>query len=279
MLLRTIAGVSAGVAVVVTVCQGLPVWTALGLFVLLFLGLAALALLFLWAICRAVDLEKPQEKDSKFYRSVMYVYIEALMNLVLVRLHTRGLEKTPKEGRFLLVCNHLFLADPGILLHCFRKSQLAFITKYENYDMPFIGKFMHKIMCQPIDRENDRKALKTILKCIQLIREDQVSIGVFPEGYTSKDGMVHPFRAGVFKIAQKANVPIVVCTIQGTREIFSNLKRLKKTDVQLHLVEVIPAEQLQGKSTVEISQRVYESMIGDLGENFRYQEPTGEEST
>lgn len=279
MLLRTIAGVSAGVAVVVTVCQGLPVWTALGLFVLLFLGLAALALLFLWAICRAVDLEKPQEKDSKFYRSVMYVYIEALMNLVLVRLHTRGLEKTPKEGRFLLVCNHLFLADPGILLHCFRKSQLAFITKYENYDMPFIGKFMHKIMCQPIDRENDRKALKTILKCIQLIREDQVSIGVFPEGYTSKDGMVHPFRAGVFKIAQKANVPIVVCTIQGTREIFSNLKKLKKTDVQLHLVEVIPAEQLQGKSTVEISQRVYESMIGDLGENFRYQEPTGEEST
>lgn len=279
MLLRTIAGVSAGVAVVVTVCQGLPVWAALGLFVLLFLGLAALALLFLWAICRAVDLEKPQEKDSKFYRSVMYVYIEALMNLVLVRLHTRGLEKTPKEGRFLLVCNHLFLADPGILLHCFRKSQLAFITKYENYDMPFIGKFMHKIMCQPIDRENDRKALKTILKCIQLIREDQVSIGVFPEGYTSKDGMVHPFRAGVFKIAQKANVPIVVCTIQGTREIFSNLKRLKKTDVQLHLVEVIPAEQLQGKSTVEISQRVYESMIGDLGENFRYQEPTGEEST
>lgn len=279
MLLRTIAGVSAGVAVVVTVCQGLPVWTALGLFVLLFLGLAALALLFLWAICRAVDLEKPQEKDSKFYRSVMYVYIEALMNLVLVRLHTRGLEKTPKEGRFLLVCNHLFLADPGILLHCFRKSQLAFITKYENYDMPFIGKFMHKIMCQPIDRENDRKALKTILKCIQLIREDQVSIGVFPEGYTSKDGMVHPFRAGVFKIAQKANVPIVVCTIQGTREIFSNLKKLKKTDVQLHLVEVIPAEQLQGKSTVEISQRVYESMIGDLGENFRHQEPTGEEST
>lgn len=279
MLLRTIAGVSAGVAVVVTVCQGLPVWAALGLFVLLFLSLAALALLFLWAICRAVDLEKPQEKDSKFYRSVMYVYIEALMNLVLVRLHTRGLEKTPKEGRFLLVCNHLFLADPGILLHCFRKSQLAFITKYENYDMPFIGKFMHKIMCQPIDRENDRKALKTILKCIQLIREDQVSIGVFPEGYTSKDGMVHPFRAGVFKIAQKANVPIVVCTIQGTREIFSNLKRLKKTDVQLHLVEVIPAEQLQGKSTVEISQRVYESMIGDLGENFRYQEPTGEEST
>ena len=132
-----------------------------------------------------------------------------------------------------------------------------------------VGKIMHKILCQPIDRENDRAALKTILKCIQLIKEDKVSIGVFPEGYTSKDGKLHHFRSGVFKIAQKTGVPIVVCTIQNTRQIFKNLAKLKKTDVHLHLVDVIPAEALKGKSTAEISDMVYEMMIGDLGEGFR----------
>ena len=76
----------------------------------------------------------------------MHLYIEALIQLVRVRLHTKGLENTPKEGRFLLVCNHLFIADPGIVLHCFRKSQLAFLTKKENYRLPFIGAFMHKIL-------------------------------------------------------------------------------------------------------------------------------------
>ena len=247
-------------------------WECLLVFAGTYLVLFLLAFGFLCLICSLVDLEKPQEHNSKFYRSIMYVYIEALINLVLVRVHTKGLEKTPKESRFLLVCNHLFLADPGILLHCFRKSQLAFITKNENWTMPIINKFMHKIMCQGVDRDNDRQSLKAILKCIQLIKDDEVSVGVFPEGYTSKDGKLHPFRAGVFKIAQKANVPIVVCTIQNTRAIFKDLKKLKMTDVEVHLVDVIPAEELKGKTTVEISDRVYEMMIADLGETFRYAE-------
>ena len=189
-----------------------------------------------------------------------------------MRLHTKGLENTPKDGRFLLVCNHLFIADPGIVLHCFRKSQLAFLTKKENYSLPFIGAFMHKILCQPIDRENDRQALKSIIKCIQLIKEDKVSVCAFPEGYTSKDGRVHPFRPGVFKIAQKTGVPIVVCTIQNTREIFKNLRHLRHTDVELHLVDVIPPESYAGMNTVALSDMVYEKMIADLGENFRYTE-------
>ena len=189
-----------------------------------------------------------------------------------VRLHTKGWENTPKEGRFLLVCNHLFVADPGIVLHCFRESQLAFLTKKENYKLPFIGAFMHKILCQPIDRENDRQALKSIIKCIQMIKEDKVSVCAFPEGYTSKDGKVHPFRPGVFKIAQKTNVPIVVCTIQNTRDIFKNLKHFGHTDVELHLVEVIPPERYAGLNTVALSDMVYEKMISDLGESFRYSE-------
>ena len=269
MLLKGIAVLSLVLAAVMVFGFSLALWLAPVLFAAFYLALALLAFGFLCLICALVDLDKPQEHDSKFYRSAMYVYIEALVSLVLVRLHTRGLEKTPKEGRFLLVCNHLFLADPGILLNCFRKSQLAFVTKKENQSMFVVGKIMHKILCQPIDRENDRSALKTILKCIQLIKEDKVSIGVFPEGYTSKDGKLHHFRSGVFKIAQKTGVPIVVCTIQNTRQIFKNLAKLKKTDVHMHLVDVIPAEALAGKSTAEISDMVYEMMIGDLGEGFR----------
>ena len=95
-------------------------------------------------------------------------------------------------------------------------------------------------------------------------------MGVFPEGYTSRDGKLHPFRPGVFKIAQKANVPIVVCTIRNTRPIFKNLKKLKKTDVYLNLVGIIPSEEVKGLSTVELSDRIYECMIADLGEEFRF---------
>ena len=269
MLLKGIAVLSLLLSVLICALSGISwLWTVL-LFALLCLLGVAIAFAFLWFCCKAVDMEKEQEEDSSFYRHLMNVYIEALVSLVLVRIHATGLEKTPKEGRFLLVCNHLFIADPGVLIHCFRRSQLAFITKKENLGLPIIAPIMHRILCQPIDRENDRSALKTILKCISLIKEDKVSIGVFPEGYTSKDGKLHPFRPGVFKIAQKTNVPIVVCTIQNTRSIFKNLAKLKFTDVQLHLTDVITPEEYKGMSTVEISDCVYERMIADLGEGFR----------
>ena len=235
----------------------------------IYLGLTLAAFLFLLILCALVDLRKPQEHDSPFYRKAMYVYIEALISIVQVRLHTEGLEKTPKDGRFLLVCNHQHEADPGILLHCFRSSQLAFISKQEASHMFVVGKMMHKTMCQLINRENDREALKTILKCIQLIKDDEVSIGVFPEGGIKEVGKLAHFRSGVFKIAQKANVPIVVCTLRNTADILPNAVRLKHTDVELHLLDVIPAEDLQGRTTVDIAEQVYDMMLADLGESFR----------
>ena len=273
MLLRTIGWLSVILAAVTGVLSGSvtdpgKLWILPVSFAGFYLAGVILAFLFLVAVAYRVDTEKEQEQDDPFYRGVIALYVEAIMMIARVRVHTEGLEKMPKDGRFLLVCNHLFAADPGILLHYFKDSQLAFISKTENRDLFVVGKVMHKILCQTLDRENDRQALKTIIKCIQIIKEDKASIAVFPEGATAKDGKLHHFRPGVFKIAQKANVPIVVCTLRNTRLILHNMVRLKRTDVELHLVDVISAEALKGKTAVEISDRVHRMMADDLGPNL-----------
>lgn len=244
-------------------------WTALPLLIVgIYLGLTLAAFVFLLILCALVDMKKPQEHDSPFYRKVMTVYIEALVTIVRARIHTEGLDKLPKEGRFLMVCNHQHIADPGVLLHVFRNSQMAFVSKKENSSLFVVNKLMHRTMCQLINRENDREALKTILKCIQLIKDDEVSICVFPEGGIKEMGKLSHFRSGVFKIAQKANVPIVVCTMRNTADILSNAARLKHTDVELHLVDVIPAEELAGRTTVDIAEQVYAMMLEDLGPEY-----------
>lgn len=234
-----------------------------------FLLLAAAAFAVLLIACAVVDPDKPQENDSKFYRVLTNLCIEAVLQFARIHVETEGLEKTPKEGRFLLVCNHLHEADPAILLHFFRKSQLAFVSKRENRDMFIVGKIMPKLLCPLINRENDREALKTILHCIRLLKEDKVSVGIFPEGYIRPDRKFHQLRPGVFKIAQKANVPIVVCTIRDTQYVVKNFLKLKPSRVQLHLLDVIPAEQLQGKTTVQIADQIHAMMAADLGEDYR----------
>ena len=240
------------------------------------LALLLAAFLVLLISCAVVDVKKPQEHDSPYYRKVMEIVIETLVSVVRVRIRTTGLENTPRDGRFLLVCNHQSIADPAILLHCFRRSQLAFISKQENQNMFIVGKVMHKTMSQLINRENDREALKTILKCIQLIKDDEVSIGVFPEGGIKEEGKLAHFRSGVFKIAQKANVPIVVCTLKNSADVLPNFFKGKPTNVQMDLVGIIPAEELKGRTAVDIGEQVYGMMIANLGESFR---PDSEQTT
>jgi 1-acyl-sn-glycerol-3-phosphate acyltransferase len=236
------------------------------------IGGLLLVLLFLVAVCLPVDRETPPENDSKFFRIIAKLYIDMAIRLGRIELRTEGLEKIPREGRFMLVCNHLNELDPAVMLHCFPDSQLAFISKKENKYLPIISQVMHKLMCPLIDRENDREALKTILRCIDMLKQDKVSIGVFPEGYVSLDGRLRHFRGGVFKIAQKTGVPIVVCTIRNTKKAMRDLFAMRKTWIEMHLVDVVDAEEVKATATMDMAERVYEIMIRDLGETYRSEE-------
>jgi 1-acyl-sn-glycerol-3-phosphate acyltransferase len=246
-------------------CSLAWLWAVPVSFLGLFLLLAGLAFLFLWYLAKRVDTEKPQEEYSNFYCKVLTCYIRSVLPVVGVHVHPQGLEKIPTDGRFMLVCNHCSNIDPVILLGYFPDSQLAFISKRENKDMFLVGKLMHKLLCQLINRENDREALKTIINCINILKEDKASIAVFPERYIHDDRKFHHFRNGVFKIAQKANVPIVVCTMTNTADSISNLLHLKPSHIDLHLLEVIPAQELQNTNTAQIGQRIYDLMAADLG--------------
>lgn len=241
-------------------------WPVSGLGI--FLALVLLAFLFLLICCKLVDKSKPQLHDDKFYRGMIALYVRSAMPLLRVHYEKQGIENIPKSGRFLLISNHLSDMDPVCLLDTFPKSELAFISKRENSDMFIVGDIMHKLMCQLINRENDREALKTILKCIQLIKDDEVNIAVFPEGYIRGTGKLEHFRSGVFKIALKTKVPIVVCTLAGTEDVFHNAARLKKTTVKVHLLEVIPPEFYADMTAVDIGNYCYNRMLADLGEKY-----------
>ena len=230
-----------------------------------FIALILLWLLLVIIMSLLVDMRKEQKRNNAIYRTVMHWSADALITLLRIRITATGTEKLPKDGRFLLVCNHINDLDPVLLMTVFRKSQLAFISKRENDRKFIIGPFLHKMLCQPVNRENDREALKTILRCIEIIKEDKASIAVFPEGYVSLDRVLHPFRPGVFKIAQRAEVPIVVCTLQGTCSIIPNAKKLKPAAAEVHLLEVIPPEELKGVTTVQLAERVHALMAADLG--------------
>ena len=235
-------------------------------FVVSFLLLLLVAFLFLLYLCSRVDQNVPQEGDDPLYRKVTNLYIQSLIPVLRVHVKLKGGEKLPAEGRFMLVCNHTSISDPILLLYAMPKSQLAFISKKENSDMFVIGPMMHKLQCQLINRENDREALKTILRCIQILKEDKASVAVFPEGgILTEDGKLHHFRPGVFKIAQKAEVPIVVCTRKNTLPVVPNILHLRPSHVTLDVLGVIDTDRVKSLKTVEIAEETYGMMAKNMG--------------
>ena len=60
-------------------------------------------------------------------------------------------------------------------------------------------------------------------------------------------------------------MPIVVCTLKNTKDVVRNVLRFKRSDVELSLLEVIPAEELKGVTAVDIAERCYKLMAEDLG--------------
>jgi 1-acyl-sn-glycerol-3-phosphate acyltransferase len=261
-----------GIIVLISLVIALPVglntgfWAALGIFVAGVLLQALAVFLYLLHLCRKVDQSVPQEEIDPHYKKVTDLILESVLPILRIRIKCSGLEKVPQQGRFLLICNHCNDSDPIILMRVFGKYEMAFISKRENSTMFVIGPMMHKLLCQLINRENDREALKTILKCIEILKTDKASVAVFPEGgIITEDGCLHHFKPGVFKIAQKANVPIVVCTLKNTKDVVHNILHFKGSKVELNVLEVIPAETVQAQKTVEIAQYCHDLMAKELG--------------
>ena len=208
---------------------------------LLWLAVILVALfLSYWAflfICSCfVNTKKLYDKHSSFYRWLLVSSTWHLIFVGRVHFHTRGMEKIPLNRRFLLVCNHRSKLDP--------------ITTWY----------------LPIDRENPRNAMKTIEMAADLMKNDQVSIAVYPEGTRNFGEGLLPFHNGIFKIAQKANVPVVICGIKGADQMPKNFP-LHGTDIYFEVLDVLTEEQVRTTRCNDIGDYARDLMLSFVERN------------
>lgn len=253
MLILAFLLLAVGAAVIYVRCCGFVVWKTALLFAGCFLALNLFYLLVAWVASWFVNPSKPLARQSGLCRSAC-VYASLLVTgYCWVRTHVRGMEKLPETGRFLLVCNHRSMFDPIVLTRALRRFNISFVSKPGNMNLPVLGRIGYGAGCLAIDRENDRKALTTILTAADYLKRDLCSMAIYPEGTRSKTGQLLPFHPGSFKIAQKANVPLIISSVSGTEKVGKNVLR-RPTDVYLDILEVIPAEKVKAMSTRELAE-------------------------
>jgi 1-acyl-sn-glycerol-3-phosphate acyltransferase len=240
----------------------LPV--ALGFWVSWSVTLFAAYILVAFLVSLTVDMKAPPPTEDHPHcrRHVVYI-IGILCRLGRLRLHVEGLERMP-QGRFLLVSNHRSNYDPIATVWAMRRWDMSFITKPENLKIPLAGPLIYRCGYLPINRENPREAIVTINQAASLLEQDVVSVGVYPEGTRNREGEMLPFHNGVFKIAQKANVPVVVLSVEGTEKISGHMP-WHHTDVTLKVCRVISAQEAKAMSSAQLSALAREELEQQLG--------------
>lgn len=230
--------------------------TYLGLVFVTFFGLYGLSLLL-------INKKKEYTKVSWLSRVIFNNALSYVDLHAHIRLKKVGLNKVPKNERFLLVCNHRSNFDSMILSVVLKKQKLAFITKPSLFKIPIGGRHMRKLLYLGIDRQDNLQSLAVMKKAEQYISDDLTSIGVFPEGTRQQDKVIGDFHEGVFNIAIQTKCPVVVCSLEGTDKIKSNFP-IHRSHVTLNFVETLYYDDYCDMNAKQLSDHVRTSMIQSL---------------
>jgi 1-acyl-sn-glycerol-3-phosphate acyltransferase len=178
----------------------------------------------------------------------------------LYRLETRGLERLPADGGFVLAANHTSSLDPWPLgLPLWPKRQLFFMAKVELFN-PVLGPLLRAGGAFPIRRgERDLQSIET---AVGICKQGGI-VAMFPEGTRRAKGLRKKFehrpRTGSARIALGAGVPLVPAAIKGSDGV-SRLRKLRIAygdPVPVDDLRGLPIHQASQEATSRLMERIY----------------------
>lgn len=166
-----------------------------------------------------------------------------------------GNEKIPQDRNVLFISNHQSDFDIAIFLGMINKNA-GFVAKNEMENIPLLSHWMRNIHCVFMDRKDIKKAAKTIVDGIALLKKGY-SMVVFPEGTRSKCDKMGEFKAGSFKLATKSKVTVAPVTIDGSYKIMEgNNYIIKPADVNVYIHDPIFTSDLSKDELSKLPEKV-----------------------
>ncbi len=196
---------------------------------------------------------------SVFYRTVRIIVIPIAR--LMFRIKCVGKENVPKEGTFVLCCNHTSMLDL-VLLVALCPRAICFMAKKELFKNRFLAWVFRSMGAFPVDRgNNDLAAIRTACKIVK----DGKVLGIFPEGTRYRDCKPpREVKPGVAFVTVKTGADVLPVSIYKQGKTYP----LRK--VTLRFGEPIPATELcEGKLSKEQIPQVCEKIhtaITDLWE-------------
>ena len=165
-----------------------------------------------------------------------YRLIRMAMRLTqfFLRVTTRvqGRENIPASGPYIVVLNHVSVADTPALLMTFPLVRWRFFAGEKWRSHWLYGPIMTWLGAIYINQgEADRRALKEALDALQA----GAVFGLAPEGSRSKGGQMRVAKDGAAYLASRSKVQVLPVGLVNLDVLFANVQRLRRTTVEVHI--------------------------------------------
>lgn len=219
----------------------------------LFLGLFFLISLPSYLVIMLVG-KVSERKAGRMAQGMVCGALKTISSISGIDLEVEGLENIP-EGPVLYIGNHNSFFDI-VVTYPLLPQITGYIGKKEIDKVALLRWWMPLLHGLTFDRDDPRQGMKMILAAIDQVKAGY-SMFIFPEGTRSKDGQIHEFKAGSFKIATRTNCPVVPVAISGTADIFENhIPSLKPGKVKVVFDKPVYPDKLDNEEKKHISKLV-----------------------
>lgn len=151
---------------------------------------------------------------------------------LLATIRVYGRENIPASGPYIVVLNHVSVADTPVLLMTFPIVNWRFFAGEKWRSHWLYGPIMTWLGAIYINRgEADRRALKEALDALAA----GVVFGLAPEGSRSQGGQMQVAKDGAAYLAGRSKVPVLPVGLVNLDILFANVRRLRRTTVEVHI--------------------------------------------
>lgn len=201
---------------------------------------------------------KEAEKPSRFVKWLVQITAEWLVWLFRIKPRLVNGELIKEGVNYCFISNHQAWIDPIILIALFPRHKIGYIVKHEAMDFPLLGRLLFKAGFISLDRANIRDAVKMVRYGTRFIKQN--SLGIFPEGRRTPDNLIHEFKAGAFKIAERTKAPIALVLLDHVHDSLFNRLRVRPHRALVKIVGVYEYAEY-GKYSSQVLAEMYVAQL------------------
>jgi 1-acyl-sn-glycerol-3-phosphate acyltransferase len=193
---------------------------------------------------------------GSIYDRLAHTWSRWILRVSGVRVRVVGLERLPTDAPKIIVSNHQSWYDV-FALAAVVPGPYRFIAKKELARIPLFGRAWLASGHISVDRSNRQAAIRSLDEAGRLIREDNSSVVMFPEGTRSETGELLPFKKGAFMLAIHTGVDIVPVGVSGGRSVFpKGAWRVRSGEIIVRFGEPIPTARFSESTREALIARV-----------------------